>query len=290
MKCFYHSADLDGHCSGAIVKFKFPECELFPINYGHDFPWEAISNPLEKVYMVDFALQPFSDMIKLNSICRLTWIDHHKTAIDDAVQSGIDIDGVRIEGQSGCELTWDYLFNSKRPLVVSLLGRYDVWDHSDEATLPFQYGMRLKTTFPEKSMKMWRRLFNGHDDIDIIENGRLIIEYESNTNEKFCKSYSFATMMPDSKSDDEGNPPNMLRAVCVNKGFTNSKVFDSIWNSEEYDIMITFCRLPLPKRKWTVSLYSDKNNVDCGTIAKSFGGGGHKGAAGFQCDELPFVH
>lgn len=39
---FYHSADLDGFCSGAIIKYSFPECELIPINYGDTFPWEII--------------------------------------------------------------------------------------------------------------------------------------------------------------------------------------------------------------------------------------------------------
>jgi uncharacterized protein len=84
-----------------------------------------------------------------------------------------------------------------------------------------------------------------------------------------------------------GIPPG-FRAICVNKGFTNSKVFDSVWDATRHDMMITFCRLPLPKGQWTVSLYSDKPEVDCGAIAKSFSGGGHKGAAGFQCKDLPF--
>jgi len=32
----------------------------------------------------------------------------------------------------------------------------------------------------------------------------------------------------------------------------------------------------------------DPSVIDCGAIAKTFGGGGHKKAAGFQCGELPF--
>ena len=40
--------------------------------------------------------------------------------------------------------------------------------------------------------------------------------------------------------------------------------------------------------KWSVSLYSIDPNIDCGSIAKKHGGGGHPGAAGFQCDSLPF--
>lgn len=288
MKCFYHSADLDGHCSGAIVKYRYPECELFGINYGQDFPWEKIGKN-EKVFMVDFALQPFSNMVKLNSICKLVWIDHHKTAIDSAIETGVDFAGVRIEGQAGCELTWDYVCGTSRPWVVTLLGRYDVWDHDNPDTLAFQYGMRLRDTWPEKNMPMWARLFNERDDLKIVKEGRTILIYEEQTNSKFCKAYSFATVMPCYPGTFDDIPP-MLRAICVNRGFTNSKVFDSVWNPTEYDIMITFCRLPLPKRKWTVSLYSDKPEIDCGAIAKNFGGGGHKGAAGFQCDELPFMY
>ena len=61
MKCFFHSVDLDGHCSGAIVKKAYPECEMIGINYGDSFPWGVIG-PGEKVVMVDFSLQPFEDI------------------------------------------------------------------------------------------------------------------------------------------------------------------------------------------------------------------------------------
>lgn len=105
-------------------------------------------------------------------------------------------------------------------------------------------------------------------------------------------------------------------AIAVNIGHTNSKVFDVVWRREcpwcsgndesgllrgarsvctechgtgyiePYDLMITFVRRK--DKLWNVSLYSTKPEIDCGEIAKSFGGGGHKGAAGFQCEELPF--
>jgi len=70
MKCFYHSADLDGHCSGAIVKLRHPNCEMWPIDYGDEFPWDKIRWN-ETIYMVDFSLEPFEDMITLHH-------SHHK--------------------------------------------------------------------------------------------------------------------------------------------------------------------------------------------------------------------
>ena len=40
------------------------------------------------------------------------------------------------------------------------------------------------------------------------------------------------------------------------------------------------------KGQWTVSMYSDKPDIDVSVIAKNNGGGGHKGAAGFQTDDI----
>lgn len=65
MKAFYHSADLDGHCSGAIVKLMHKDCTMIPIDYGDKFPYESIQKD-EFIFMVDFSLQPFDRMI--NSI------------------------------------------------------------------------------------------------------------------------------------------------------------------------------------------------------------------------------
>ena len=40
--------------------------------------------------------------------------------------------------------------------------------------------------------------------------------------------------------------------------------------------------------QYTVSLYSEQNNIDVSKICQKYGGGGHKGAAGFNRKELPF--
>lgn len=272
MKCFYHSADLDGHCAGAIVKMKYPECKMIGINYGEEFPWDDIS-PKEEIWMVDFCLQPFSEMMKLRlSCCRLlVWIDHHETAIEEKGESFFY--GNQQIGLGACEITWKYVFNLPVPRAVRLLSMYDVWDHSDPDTLPFQYGFRLNFDTRPENQELWSGFF--YDDAQLvgetIEEGKIILQYEKRQNEKFCRAYSF-------EGDFHG-----LRAIIANKGFSNSMLFDSVYDPQKHDLMISFCRLPL--QKWTVSLYS--TTVDVGEIAKKYGGGGHKGSAGFQCDVLP---
>ena len=98
--CFYHSVDFDGQCSGAIVYNYYKErnrkVNLVGINYGESFPWTDIGSS-DTVYMVDFGIQPFKDMVLLNSVCDLVWIDHHKTAIED-YHNECDKDGIVIKG------------------------------------------------------------------------------------------------------------------------------------------------------------------------------------------------
>jgi len=279
MKAFFHSSDLDGHCSGAIIKYRYPECEMIGINYGQEFPWNVIGQN-EVVYMVDFALQPFEKMELLANSCILIWIDHHKTAIEEARKRSFAVNGAWRTGIGACQMVWKHVFPlTQIPEAISLLAEYDVWNHTDPNTLPFQYGFRMfRDTWPN-NQSLWSGFFDSDDGVEpVIEAGNTIIVYEKNQNEKFCNAYVFETVL------------GKYRAVCCNRGFTNSQIFDSVWDPIKYDLMITFVRMKLPAKKWTVSLYSTKPDIDCGKIAKVFGGGGHPGAAGFQCENLPFEH
>jgi oligoribonuclease NrnB/cAMP/cGMP phosphodiesterase (DHH superfamily) len=288
MKCFYHSADLDGHCSGAIVKYTYPECEMIGINYGQEFPWKSIS-PGEKVFMVDFTLQPFDQMEELKRRADLIWIDHHKTAIDERDNHNSIYEGIQRIGIGACALVWEYL-HGKAELVgkvgeaIQLLAEYDVWNHTNPKTLAFQYGFRMfENTYPD-NQELWKEFIEPCERVDeVVDLGKNILIYESRQNAKFCSAYSF-------ESDIQTGRGVKFKAICCNRGFTNSQLFDSVWDPEKYDLMITFCRLKPPAHKWTVSMYTTKPGIDCGVIAKSFGGGGHVGAAGFQCKNLPFKY
>lgn len=274
MKCFFHSNDLDGRCSGALVKLKYPDCEMIGIDYGDDFPWNSIGKN-EPVFMVDFSLQPFEQMLLLDSSCNLIWIDHHKTAIEEAKKHhSFHLDRHYIyDGIGACRLVWDFLFfHTNVPLFVKLLSEYDVWDHSDPRTLPFQNGMKVHNTSPE-NQDFWRSLFDYEQVVHIINVGEYILRYQKITNENYCETCVF-------EIDFDG-----LKCIAGNKAFANSQTFDSMWDSKKYDAMLTFI---FQRDKWKVSLYSDREDIDVSTLAKKHGGGGHKGAAGFTCENLPF--
>lgn len=278
MKCFYHSADLDGHCSGAIIKRQYSECEMIGINYGQEFPWQTIKEG-EIVFMVDFSLQPFSLMERLNDRCKLIWIDHHKTAIDAAHEARFMAYEQILEiGEAGCELTWRYIHPEKDlSYAVFLLGRYDVWDlGADKEIMPFQYGMRMEQdTLP--GAQIWNEVFGEHPGFvvnEICATGKVVLKYQTAQSYKYAKACAFDTKI------------NGVPAIAMNVGMANSQMFESVFDLEKHKVMMPFV---WKDGKWTVSIYTvAETGIDVGLIAKSFGGGGHKQAAGFQCNELPF--
>lgn len=286
MICIYHSKDLDGYCSGAIVKRKYPEAKLIGYDYGQPLPFTEDEIRGQDLIMVDVSF-PMLQMFSISTMTKsFTYIDHHISAINEfqekqlGLNAGGFIDPVLEDGISACEGAWKFLFpDEEMPTSVKLLGEYDTWRNQDKyrwdnAIMPFQYGMRMICTDPESFPE---ELFNHFDIVtnnpvyDIISAGRMILHYQKQQNERACKM-SFET-------EFEG-----LKAICLNNGGANSQVFDSVYNPEKHDVMIPFV---FTGKHWTFSLYTTKDAVDCSVIAKSKGGGGHKKAAGFQLKELP---
>ena len=68
-----------------------------------------------------------------------------------------------------------------------------------------------------------------------------------------------------------------MPAVFLNRR-GNSLMFDSIYDPTKHKLMVGYEH---DGQKWTVSLYTTHDDVDCSEIAKSMGGGGHAKAAGF---------
>jgi oligoribonuclease NrnB/cAMP/cGMP phosphodiesterase (DHH superfamily) len=277
--CFYHSADFDGKCSGAIVKKMFPDCRMHGINYGEPFPWDEIETG-DHVYMVDFGLQPFEDMERLNGMCRLTWIDHHASAIEEAEKRGFNCRGIRRIGDAGCELTWEFIYpNRSMPKAVHLLGRYDVWDWKDTpGALELQYGLRLYGECLPENQRLWNCLLACAIDVDtftdkVIERGAALVKYEELQNAAYARAAAFEVEL------------DGLRCIAINRGLGGSLMFKSVYDPAKHDAMLAFYR---NSHHWMVSLYADKPDVDVGKVCKERGGGGHKGAAGFECKELPF--
>jgi len=300
MKIFYHM-DNDGKCAGFwVYQMVNPDQygkECIPINYDISFPFEKI-NPNEKVYIVDYSIFP-EEMDKLLGITpNVTWIDHHKTAIERYKDYDKEIRGIRYDGIAGCMLTYCYLtfmtdsgdgninpfelsMTKYAPMFTKLIADYDVWAFKyGDQTREFEKGLMLYLHDPND--EIWKNLYEEHY-LDkerrnvhflqivnmIIKQGRTIIDYRKSLMETYCKSKGFEAMLDGHK------------CFAVNMAMMSSDDF-IIDNSDEYDLFVGFS---FNGKTWNYSLRSTK--IDCSEIAKKYGGGGHVGAAG--CNTKDFI-
>ena len=105
----------------------------------------------EQIYIVDYSIST-DEMRQLLKITEnVTWIDHHKTAIDKYQDFEHEIRGVRYDGIAGCMLTYCYIHHMTQrgegdikqfdismikdaPMFTKLIADWDVWkfDYGDD--------------------------------------------------------------------------------------------------------------------------------------------------------------
>lgn len=290
MICFYHN-DADGKCAGFWVNrlVKRPSDELvqfISMDYSKTFPlWMVKQN--EKVYIVDFSIDPASMRELLKITKDITWIDHHKTAIEKYKNFEYGIRGIRYDGVAGCMLTWCYLTymtecgegdirpfdihtTEYAPLFTKLIADWDVWKFEyNRYTRYFMVAFNSGDFHPYSGE--WLVLLEGDRACRKMANeGLIMTKYRNGFAKSYISRFGFETEI-------EGH-----KAFAMNLGNCNSEFFKSL-PEDTYDIFIAFC---FDGKLWTVSLYS--KTVDVSEIAKKYGGGGHRCAAGFVTKELPF--
>lgn len=324
----YHSSDLDGQMSAAIVKkwfnetnkgdliksiaknneyYKFTDngqtlIEFVGYNYGDEIP---NLSKYDKVIMCDISFSN-EQMEEIAMNCgegNFIWIDHHISAINsinahiiiNAADNWIHhIAGIRDIKFAACELTWKYFFpNEEMPELVRLLGRYDCFGHKgtdeEQTVLEFQYAMRAYC----KNMDDCYNYLTGEGFLKInliekyefriglfLELGKGIYKY---LHGEAKQSYKNGFPIYFEESVPYPNYTTLRKFVGINKEKFNPDNFGIDYRKDGYDGVASFY---YADGKWNFTLYSNNKEVDCSVIAKTFGGGGHRGAAGFRVDNL----
>lgn len=269
----YHSKDLDGLCSGAIILLANPACKMIGWDYGQPIPE---IDGTEEVIMADISF-PMEEMLRITSLLgsELTIIDHHKRFIDAYMDATEDLSPSAIcnldTTKSACELTWEYFFPSKpTPEWIILLSKYDTWtgagtDEWDLTILPFQYGMR----------SLIKTIYDFSEDLpsidEVIEKGNAILTYVATTDKYNLTHSGFEILFKG------------YRTLCVNVPGISTDTFKSMYDEEKHDLMMGF---NYTGKSWKVSLRSTKP-IDCSLLASEYpGGGGHFAASGFEVADI----
>lgn len=280
----YHKSDLDGVFSAAIAAIalkrmgaKEEEITFNGWTYGNEVPELKEGS---EIYILDLTLPDMESIVKeaIGKGSSITWIDHHKTAIETYKDSIVSmIKGIRRIGTAAVGLTYEFFFGVKTivPKFVDYLSRYDVWKSEDrdwEDVIGFQYYVRAKVGLDVgKAMELFNSEGHSNETKPRVETGKLILEYISGKNKNEILSYAF-------KGEVSG-----MNAVFMNTTEFNSTTFNSAI-TKDVEVVVPFCILPDGKVRLSIYYVGSREDGDISGIAKSFGGGGHAKAAGFQLD------
>ena len=325
--CIYHSRDLDGWMSAAIVKHWWkqnvgsdPNIEIEEnlvsntlisrlkvsnsidesitfIGYDYGQPIPDLSE-YDKVVMCDISLPKEMMELLFEKLDRnFIWNDHHVSALNDNKDIEDMVAGERGVSYAACELTWKYLYpDSPMPLIVYLLGRYDCFGHKgtpdEQKVLEFQYGARQCISNYEEAYAFLSNVikYNDHEiERSISAQGSAIYKYLcTEAKQIYKRAFPIILQEPTYDVNLVGAGIAKCNFLCVNQDRFNPINFGIDYHEDGYDGFACFW---LVNGRWSFSLYNDNGLVDCSIIAKGFYGGGHKGASGFvlEFDELDLI-
>jgi oligoribonuclease NrnB/cAMP/cGMP phosphodiesterase (DHH superfamily) len=282
MNVVLHHNDIDGRGAGAVVRLKYPDALFYEVDHYNPLPIDELPAGCQ-LFIVDFTPVTEADWKRLtDKVGNIIWIDHHGKNIAKYQYFDKCLDGLRVESKpSGAKLTWQFLFPEiPIPDAILYVSDYDCWVYDyGLATKSFIAGME---TIPHQPTdRIWDSLLKTDNaeemetsTNEVMQKGKIILDYKKQKFRDVIKSNAFVC-------EFEGH-----KIVACNHPSANSTLFDSIDRSQ-YPLVSIFSS---NGEKIIVGLYCDDESVDCCELAQKYGGGGHKGASGFECENLPFTN
>lgn len=313
----FHHDDPDGHCAGAIIhqfvsKFMMEDKDTLTIcakNYGeHIDEYQNIDDDNRNIviFLLDLSftndtMNIIDEMISNHKIDKIYWMDHHlssSTLVTHYIGEAEDHPGGDVDkklimkfdiSSCGAKIAYRWYKENNPSVVGDLfitcpdfikhLDAYDRWTKKDPDADNFICGIKATDGYyaiVDDKVNQIYRISNIEDDAKtqtIVNCGKVAFRYHMNLMDEQKDNIGFW----DIKKPDGSN-------VCI--GYKNA--IGQSWNFCDYlekgiiDIALIGHYDPTIEL-WRYSLYTQNDSpYDVSKIAECFGGGGHKGAAGFQ--------
>lgn len=271
---FYHSPCMDGFAAAWAAHRCFGDrAEYIGVNYGKPFPLEKCDG--RTVYFVDFSLKrgPMSEVVARSH--SVTILDHHKTA--EAELAGIKVrehDVVVFDMEkSGARLAWEHFHDTPVPRLIEYVEDRDLWrfqlKHSELVS-------DWLSAYAEDDFETWDLIA-----IDIDDNFETVLRDAGVI--RAYKDRAIELALPNAHPIEfDGHV-----GLAVNQSSAN--LISEIAGALAERATFGACYYRKPDGEWVVSLRSRSGGLDVSEIASRRGGGGHAGAAGFQCAEPPAI-
>jgi oligoribonuclease NrnB/cAMP/cGMP phosphodiesterase (DHH superfamily) len=262
--CIYHGLCADGFTAAWVVWKCFGDGKVDFHAASHGDPPPEVEG--RDVYLVDFSYpRPImEEMIRRTR--KLTVIDHHITAaqeLEGLIRNDGVVDGVFDMDKAGCLLTWEWFFKDREPQQVLLtVNDRDLWKFE----LPWTREIFLALTSYPYEFAIWDTLMEA-DRFESLRQDGVALERKQQKDIAEIVSAGRHLITLAGHSVPACNVP-------------------PIWASDAGNIMaqghpFAAC-FWIDGDKIAFSLRSAPEGLDVSEVAKRFGGGGHRHAAGFK--------
>ncbi len=273
----YHAHCNDGF--GAAWSFHrnaahdYGEVEYHAANYGEEPPFSLCSG--RDVFILDFSY-PSPQLMDIHDLATYTvLLDHHKTAFENLnhlvgtlTKGEILLDNDR----SGAMIAWNYFSGNPAPALVRYIQDRDLWLHKE----PWTKEINALIGMTDRTFDAYTALHRSLDEGQFYQCtmfGELLLKQHTRN----VSSIIEATKRPFSINGHEG-------LICNCPGQFASDVGHELAN-ETGTFGGPYFAAADGSHKFSLRSIGD---FDVSAIAKQFGGGGHKNAAGFSItDPIP---
>ena len=264
MLVIYHKNCSDGFCAAWVFHRQYPEARFHAANYGEAPPEFS---PGETVIIVDFSYPRVVLEEMYQRTKHLVVLDHHKSAMENL--AGLHYATFNMD-KSGGRLAWEYCFGDEpAPALVDYTEDRDLWKWQLPSSKEYSAGL---ASLPF-DFDVWDDLYQAKDNVSLIADGTAILRYQDVVKGTHIRN----------AVERQINVGSVTHTVlCCNATTLFSEIAGDLAKTRPFG-MAWFRR---PDGKYQYSLRSDNDGVDVSEVARAFGGGGHKHAAGFELDNL----
>lgn len=277
----YHANCWDGFCAAWVARRALGDIEAVAAHYGQSPP--KVDG--RDVYVLDFSYS-FETMAEMASASRcLVVLDHHQTAR----QALADLEAMFIthnmagharygENVSGARMAWQWFAPTAGwdvdivPWLVAYTEDRDLWRHA----LPESEHINAALRSYPLDFVLWDEFHNSVGQREMFKReGAAIRRAERQIVDAHVRN---ARLMPFNLMVGGPTTWDDLQVPVVNATTLFSEIAGAL--AEGHPFAACYFDRKDGKRQW--SLRSTEQGWDVGAIAKAYGGGGHKRAAGFE--------
>lgn len=267
-KVWYHANCPDGFCAAMLawrqLKAQGHHVDYVPVSYGEYIPEYKAG---DRILILDFSfkLPIMKDILQTVEI--VTILDHHKTAWDELASLPVSVFHFDAD-RSGAVMTHHFFYpDAPVPKLVQYVQDRDLWTWSLKNSREISACL---DTYP-KSFEIWNTLFFGSSRPDVhvmASKGRNILESQKIQVERLA-----SRAKPWKIAGYDG--------WVLNSTIYHSEIGHYLLEHKDESFVFACCYFITNDGIVHFSLRSRKE-FNCSEIAKTFGGGGHPQAAGFE--------